>query len=178
MSEPQNDPFTVCNKAIFDALITPGILALFASPRDGRTRTGNLLSTVPRAGFVDAERKIQAKDPASSPELLVTQGGILFQPKGRNSRLTGASAVYLIQASTDQLNVVPINRLKWEICKALDHAVNEPEHPFGLKFVIDVTARDGQEGTANADANRGSPGWALIFALSVEMYWPRGQLLP
>lgn len=175
----QTDPFTVGNRAIFDALIA-------WAPLDAIVRAGNRTSTVPRADGIDAERAaIVPKVPTNFPGFLVTQGGFLLLPGGKNSTTADLRQDYIIQWATDVLNVVGLNVVKWETFRALCAAgdtILDARHK-GLPFIRTVDIRDAQEGAAivipdpSNQGTGGRAGWVATFAISVEMYFSKTTIL-
>jgi hypothetical protein len=163
----QADPFTVCNKAIFDALLVGEPLKTWVRPQ-------SRVSTVPRtdgAGFADSPAAAVPLDPAHSPALLVTQGGFLLLAQGRNSRTFDGQQTYTIQFATDVLDVVPLNLVKWEVWKALVRAGDT----FGLSFVRGWASSQAQEGV-NPQAAGGTPGWVGIMNVTVDLSFGRDTL--
>ena len=163
----QDDPFTQCNKAIWDALLLNGRIREWV-PKASR------ISTVPR-GDEFGGGKDTPLDYAGAPELLVTQAGYTFLLSGRNSKTVDGQQTFTIQVATDVLDTVPLNVMKWEMLKAF-HRACQREHPFGLSFVRTVTPQQAQEGT-NPQATRGIPGWVGVMGLLFEFYFPRSMLV-
>lgn len=168
----QTDPFTLANRAIFDALVGWAPLAAVV-------RAGNRTSTVPRDDAIPADRAANvAKVPTNFPGFLISQGGYLLMPTGRNSRTVDVRQEYIVQWATDVLTVVGLNVVKWETTRAFINAGDT----LGLDFVRNYTVRDAQEGVAivveqPTAASGGTPGWVTSFVVSVEMFFDRRTVL-
>lgn len=169
-----NDPFTLANRALLQAL--------YANPAFSEVgglalvRVQNRLATVKDEPHTfQAARNIN-RQYADAPELLLTQGGFLLVPKGRNSRAVSAEQTFTLQLVENRPTVERLNALKWETFRALVDATLDVPHPFGLSFVSDWRIEAAAEGRTPGEDAQQTGDWVAVLNIVLEMYWDRRAL--
>jgi hypothetical protein len=157
------DPFTQVSRAILGALQADAGWASLVKP-------GNVVDMT-SSTFERFKTQLQ---PADVPEAILLQGEFRLRPFGASSRIAEMEQSYQFIATSDSLQVCPVNLLKYQTLIALAKA--------GATLGLDGLVRDWQITQAEDDAlghkewRRGTLRWVSVLTIHVNMYVTRERL--
>jgi len=107
-----------------------------------------------------------------APELVLLQDAWAYQPAGRNSMIREVTPVYPLVITMQDLRLVPLNQIKWEVCQALTAAGLDDLGMPGFCRNWEITnAKDDPFG--GEMWKRGTIRWLSAASIRLELYLPR-----
>ena len=154
------DPFTVVYQAIYNGLANftdfTAIVKL-ANPN-------NLIHFDGLANPIKDKRNA-----ADLPEVVLMQSKWRAEPYAVNSIACGIWQTYPIVATAADLNIIPVNQLKYQTIRALDSLGSK----LGVSFVRLFRLTDSRDLPASSAPGRGIDRWQSILDINVEMAVPK-----